>query len=161
MSPRHALPMQLEYALLGLIRQRPQYGYEILQSWSTNLGLIWNVKPANLYLALNKLERQRLLNVSRVPGEASPERKVFTLTPAGEEAFLTWMRTPVASPRAFRQEWFATVVFLSPGASRYHPRTLCCPAGHCRTLVGRAEQSQPDRFTLRESGARFSAQPNR
>ena len=112
MSPRHALPMQLEYALLGLIRQRPQYGYEILQNWSTNLGLIWNVKPANLYLALNKLERQGLLNVSRVPGEASPERKVFTLTPAGEEAFLTWMRTPVASPRAFRQEWFARLYFF-------------------------------------------------
>jgi DNA-binding PadR family transcriptional regulator len=47
-----------------------------------------------------------------MPGEASPKRKVFTLTPAGEEAFLAWMRTPVASPRAFRQEWFARLYFF-------------------------------------------------
>jgi len=47
-----------------------------------------------------------------MPGEASPKRKVFNLTPAGEEAFLAWMRTPVATPRAFRQEWFARLYFF-------------------------------------------------
>jgi len=104
--------MHLEYALLGLIRQQPQYGYDLLQNWSATLGLIWNVKPASLYAALNKLEEQGLLNSMRVPGEASPARKVFNLTPAGEETFLAWMRTPVASPRAFRQEWFARLYFF-------------------------------------------------
>jgi len=112
MSPRHVLPMHLEYALLGLIRQQPQYGYDLLQNWSSNLGIIWNVKPASLYAALNKLEQQRLLTSTTMPGEASPKRKVFNLTPAGEEAFLSWMRTPVATPRAFRQEWFARLYFF-------------------------------------------------
>ncbi len=112
MSPRKSLPMHLEYALLGLIRQQPQYGYDLLQNWSANLGIIWHVKPASLYGALNKLEQQGLLTSLQMPGEASPKRKVFTLTPAGEEAFLAWMRTPVASPRAFRQEWFARLYFF-------------------------------------------------
>lgn len=113
MSPRNAMPMHLEFALLGLIRQKPQYGYDLLQNWDETLGIIWHVKPANLYAALNKLERQGLLTSARVPGEASPARKVYSLTPAGEEAFLIWMRTPVASPRAFRQEWFARLYFFS------------------------------------------------
>jgi DNA-binding PadR family transcriptional regulator len=104
--------MHLEYALLGLIRQQPQYGYDLLQNWSSNLGIIWNVKPASLYAALNKLEQQGLLTSTRMPGEASPKRKVFNLTPAGEEAFQIWMRTPVTSPRAFRQEWFARLYFF-------------------------------------------------
>jgi len=112
MSPRKSLPMHLEYALLGLIRQQPQYGYDLLQNWSANLGIIWHVKPASLYGALNKLEQQGLLTSAQMPGEASPKRKVFSLTPAGEEAFLAWMRTPVASPRAFRQEWFARLYFF-------------------------------------------------
>ncbi|HBG60146.1 MAG TPA: PadR family transcriptional regulator [Anaerolineaceae bacterium] len=112
MSPRKSLPMHLEYALLGLTRQQPQYGYDLLQNWSATLGLIWNVKPASLYAALNKLEQQGLLTSTQMPGEASPKRKVFTLTPAGEEAFLSWMHTPVASPRAFRQEWFARLYFF-------------------------------------------------
>ncbi len=112
MSPRKSLPMHLEYALLGLIRQQPQYGYDLLHNWSANLGIIWHVKPASLYGALNKLEQQRLLTSTQMPGEASPKRKVFSLTPAGEEAFLAWMRTPVASPRAFRQEWFARLYFF-------------------------------------------------
>ena len=112
MSPRKSLPMHLEYALLGLIRQQPQYGYDLLHYWSANLGIIWHVKPASLYGALNKLEQQGLLTSMQMPGDASPKRKVFTLTPAGEEAFLSWMHTPVSFPRSFRQEWFARLYFF-------------------------------------------------
>ena len=151
MSPRKSLPMHLEYALLGLIRQQPQYGYDLLHNWSANLGIIWNVKPASLYGGLNKLEQQGLLNSTRVPGEASPARKVFSLTPAGEEAFLAWMRTPVASPRAFRQEWFARLYFF-PQVPQEIVRALYT------AQLAAAEQWLAEQKTLDLTGSFFEAQ---
>ncbi|MFZ3070436.1 MAG: PadR family transcriptional regulator [Anaerolineaceae bacterium] len=112
MSPRKALPLHLEYALLGLIRKQPLYGYEILQNWDKNLGIIWHVKPGTFYAALNKLDQQGFLSSTLVSGEAYPARKVFAITPEGEQAFLEWMQTPVATPREFRQEFFARLYFF-------------------------------------------------
>ena len=117
MSPRAALPLHLEYTLLGLLRQKPQYGYDILQNWDKNLGIIWKVKPGRLYAALNKLEQGGLVSARLESGENAPARKVFALTPQGEAAFSRWLRSPVPSPREFRQEWFAKLFFfpeLSP-----------------------------------------------
>jgi Predicted transcriptional regulators len=105
--PRAALPLHLEYTLLGLLRQRPQYGYDILQNWDKNLGIIWKVKPGRLYAALNKLEQSGLVSARLESGENAPARKVFALTPQGEAAFSRWLASPVSSPREFRQEWFA------------------------------------------------------
>lgn len=113
MSPRSALPLHLEYALLGLISQKPQHGYDILQKWDKNLGIIWKVKPGRLYAALNKLETNGLLTSQLESGENAPSRKVFALTPQGESDFSRWLRAPVLSPREFRQEWFAKLFFFS------------------------------------------------
>jgi DNA-binding PadR family transcriptional regulator len=143
--------MHLEYALLGLIRQQPQYGYDLLHYWSANLGIIWHVKPASLYGALNKLEQQGLLTSLQMPGEASPKRKVFTLTPAGEEAFLAWMRTPVASPRAFRQEWFARLYFFPQ-----MPQEIVHVLYNAQLAV--AEQWLAEQKTLDLTGSLFEAQ---
>ncbi|NMC16075.1 MAG: PadR family transcriptional regulator [Chloroflexi bacterium] len=112
MSPRAALPLHLEYTLLGLLRQKPQYGYDILQNWDKNLGIIWKVKPGRLYAALNKLEQGGLVSARLESGENAPARKVFALTPQGEAAFSRWLRSPVPSPREFRQEWFAKFFFF-------------------------------------------------
>ena len=113
MSPRAALPLHLEYTLLGLLRQRPQYGYDILQNWDKNLGIIWKVKPGRMYAALNKLEQSGLITARLESGENAPARKVFALTPQGEAAFSRWLVSPVSSPREFRQEWFAKLFFSS------------------------------------------------
>jgi DNA-binding PadR family transcriptional regulator len=151
MSPRHALPIPLASALLGLIRQQPQYGYDLLQNWSANLGIIWHVKPSSLYAALNKLEEQGLLSSTRVLGDASPARKVFNLTPAGEEAFLDWMHTPVASPRAFRQEWFARLYFF-PSVPQEIVHALYT------AQLDAAEQWLAEQKTLDLTGSFFEAQ---
>ncbi|HNW94641.1 MAG TPA: PadR family transcriptional regulator [Anaerolineaceae bacterium] len=112
MSPRAALPLHLEYTLLGLLKQKPQYGYDILQNWDKNLGIIWKVKPGRLYAGLNKLEQNGLISAQLESGENAPARKVFALTAQGEAVFSRWLRSPVPSPREFRQEWFAKLLFF-------------------------------------------------
>jgi DNA-binding PadR family transcriptional regulator len=113
MSPRSALPLRLEYVLLGLVRRQPIHGYELLQRWNepNGISLIWQVKTGPLYAALEKLEQLGHLGSLLIPGESSPPRKEYRITAAGEQAFLDWMKTPVSAARDFRQDFLARLFF--------------------------------------------------
>ena len=113
MSPRPALPLRLEYALLGLIRRKPAHGYQLLQQWSIPQGLdiIWHIRPGRLYAALEKLKNLGYFESKLMPGDNSPERRQYSITPSGEQAFMRWMRTPVSAARDFRQEFLAKLYF--------------------------------------------------
>lgn len=86
------LPLTTEHALLGFLRQRPMYGYEIHQQLSepSGLGLVWQLKQSQLYALLAKLEQEGYVTTSPEPQQTRPPRKMFELTPAGSNAFLTW-----------------------------------------------------------------------
>jgi DNA-binding PadR family transcriptional regulator len=113
MSPRSALPLRLEYVILGLIRQQPIHGYELLHRWNkpNGISLIWRIKPGPLYAAMEKLEQLGYLDSSFIHGEVSPPRKEYRITAAGEQAFLGWMQTPVSAARDFRQDFLARLFF--------------------------------------------------
>ena len=113
MSPRSALPLRLEYIILGFIRRHPVHGYELLQRWNEpdGISLIWRVKPGPLYAALEKLEQLGDLDSSLIPGESSPPRKEYRITAPGEQAFLDWVKTPVSAARDFRQDFLARLFF--------------------------------------------------
>lgn len=115
MSPRPALPLRLEYVLLGLIRRQPSHGYELLHHWneSSSVGMIWQVKPGVFYAALERLELARYVEMSLVPGDAAPARKEYRITPTGEKVFLNWMISPVTAARDFRQDFLAKLFFAN------------------------------------------------
>ncbi|HEX2980385.1 MAG TPA: PadR family transcriptional regulator [Anaerolineaceae bacterium] len=114
MSPMVRAPLTLEYALLGYIRQRSMYGYELHQllTQPSGLGLVWQIKQSQLYALLDKLEKDGFLSVTLAESQNNrPSRKFFNLTPAGEQAFLAWLRQPVKQARGIRQEFLAKLYF--------------------------------------------------
>lgn len=114
MSPRTALPLRHEYALLGLIRRDPAHGYELLQRWNADgsISLVWRLKPGLLYADLEKLEQLGFIRCKLLAGEAAPERKQYHITQAGEKVFEDWVKTTVSSAREFRQEFLVKLFFL-------------------------------------------------
>ncbi len=111
-----------EYALLGLLRDGPGHGYRLAAAFAPTgwLGLILRLKMSQMYAYLNKLERQGWLVVTddavEAPG-ARPSRhmrRVFTLTPAGERAFDTWLSTPVTPTREVRLTFLLKLAFALP-----------------------------------------------
>lgn len=115
MSPRPALPLRIEYVLLGLVRRQPAHGYELLQRWNIDdpLSMIWKVKPGALYAALEKLEQIGYLRAQLECGSAAPQRKKYLITLAGEQVFLDWMNTPVEAARDFRQDFLSRLYFAA------------------------------------------------
>ncbi|MEW5960228.1 MAG: PadR family transcriptional regulator [Chloroflexota bacterium] len=106
-------PLTTEYALLGFLRRRPMYGYEIHQQLAdpTGLGLVWRLKQSRLYALLGKLEEHGLVTTTLEPQESRPPRKVFELTDQGRDAFLSWVEQPVEHGRRLRLDFLAKLYF--------------------------------------------------
>ncbi len=104
----------LEYILLGLIREHPDHGYALYDRLRKNpeLSLIWQVKRSKLYYLLEKLESEGLLSVSISSRGHYPKRKVYQLTSPGEKTLESWMNSPVMSSRYIRLAFLSKLYFL-------------------------------------------------
>lgn len=113
MSPLRRQPLTIEHALLGFMRQQPMYGYEIHQRLSElgGVGRVWQLKQSRLYSLLTKLEKGGLIEAVLEPQPPRPPRKVLHLTPKGEAAFATWVRTPVGQGHKLRLDFMTKLYF--------------------------------------------------
>lgn len=141
MSPMVRLPLTVELALLGFLRQRPMHGYEIYQTLAepTELGMVWRLKQSQLYALLGRLEGEGYL-VAEVEAQGSrPPRKVFHLTEAGREAFLTWVRTPVPHGRDLRLEFLAKLYFARQEGDTVARALVVAQRAECTTWLARQQ----------------------
>ncbi|RLD03437.1 MAG: hypothetical protein DRI56_12475 [Chloroflexota bacterium] len=113
MSHSNYSPPTIEYILLGLLSQEPGHGYSLYEKikGDESLSLIWQIKRSKLYYLLEKLESQKLIESTRVPGENRPARKEYHLTEKGTHAFLHWVESPVKSGRHVRLIFLARLYF--------------------------------------------------
>ncbi len=107
------LPLAIEYALLGFLRERPLHAYEIHQTLlrPEALGLVWHLKQSLVYVMLERLEEAGYLTTTLEPQNSRPPRKLLHLTNSGRAAFERWQITPVEHGREFRLEFLAKPYF--------------------------------------------------
>jgi hypothetical protein len=71
--------MSVRYALLGLLAQRPRHGYEL---HTTLLSIVggqenWDLKPAQVYTTLARLENSGLVRQAGVDKDSGPEKRIY------------------------------------------------------------------------------------
>jgi DNA-binding PadR family transcriptional regulator len=98
--------MSAKHAVLGLVIERPGYGYELAQRLERRCGP-WRWEPSGVYSALNQLERDGHVLSDRergsgARGRAAP-RLVYEATPEGEGFFRNWI-FGASPPSPARQE---------------------------------------------------------
>jgi DNA-binding PadR family transcriptional regulator len=104
--------MSVRYAVLGLISQKPRHGYEIRLAFETLVGgdNNWEVKPAQIYTTLDRLEETGLVECSSDLGEGEePSRRVYRITPQGERALQEWLSCGVV-PEHQRDEFYIKLI---------------------------------------------------
>jgi DNA-binding PadR family transcriptional regulator len=108
------LPLTTELALLGFLNEQPMYGYEIHQRMSdpSGLGQVWQLKQSQLYALMGKLEEEGFLSSELQLQETRPARKVFHLTPSGNQVFLEWLCSPVEHSRDMRLDFLVKLYFI-------------------------------------------------
>ncbi len=83
--------------LLGLLAQGEMHGYrlhEFLERW---LAVCSDLKRPTAYFLLDKLAQEGYVSVSIAREGNYPERKVYSITPAGRDYFLTLLRENLAT----------------------------------------------------------------
>jgi PadR family transcriptional regulator, regulatory protein AphA len=101
-----------EYAVLGLVRQRPTYGYELQRTLNGRRGLsrVCPVEPAMVYAILKSLSGLELID-GEWDRSAYPPRAVYTATAEGDAEFQRWLRRPVARMREVRLDFLVKLYF--------------------------------------------------
>ncbi len=100
--------MSVRFAILGLLAQKPRHGYELRAAFEAVVGgdANWNVKPAQIYTTLERLEEAKLVERSSDLGEGEePARRIYAVTKAGRTALHEWFASGV-SPDHQRDEFF-------------------------------------------------------
>jgi DNA-binding PadR family transcriptional regulator len=87
--------MALKFAVLGLLADSPQTGYELQKSLDQSVGHFWQARFQQTYGELRRLEADGLVERREVP-RGGGRKKVYAVTRAGEAALDAWLDSPSA-----------------------------------------------------------------
>ncbi|MET3962029.1 DNA-binding PadR family transcriptional regulator [Marmoricola sp. OAE513] len=95
--------MALEHALLVALSERPAAGLELTRRFDRSIGFFWSATHQQIYKVLRRMETDGWVTAKTVPQTGGPDKREYTVTPAGTRALADWIST--TTPRAgFRSE---------------------------------------------------------
>jgi DNA-binding PadR family transcriptional regulator len=99
--------MTVRHTILGLLAQRPRHGYELHGAFEALSGgeQNWDVKPAQVYTTLVRLEKQGLVAEEPLAEDGAADKRVYAITNAGRRRLAEWFSSPV-KPEHQRDEFF-------------------------------------------------------
>ncbi len=104
-----------EHAILGLLyfEEAGGHGYDLARHFGDDqpLGDVLKLEPGMLYHHLKKLARTGWVTVDVEPQGTRPPRQIYTLTDAGKDELLRWLRQPVQHTREIRLEFLVKLYF--------------------------------------------------
>jgi len=87
--------MTTSYALLGMIDQRPSYGYDLKQAYDALYGRGKSLAFGQVYATLARLLRDKKIATKETADESGgPERKQYIITPLGRKHLEAWLSQP-------------------------------------------------------------------
>lgn len=103
--------MTVRSAILGLLAQQPRHGYELRAAFEALVGgdEMWEVKPAQIYTTLSRLEEAGMVQQDCVDQDGGPEKRVYSLTPSGHAELAEWFNSGVAAEH-HRDEFFVKLM---------------------------------------------------
>ena len=100
--------MSLRHALLGLLSEQPQSGWDLSRRFTETLAAVWPAGHPQIYGELRKLYAEELISVQ----ETGPRgRTVYSVTPAGRAEVTRWL-TDDAVDHTMRLEPILRSVFF-------------------------------------------------
>lgn len=102
--------MTVRLVILGLLRERPLYGYEIKQIIEEHMSDWTSIVFGSIYFALDKLAEEKFVEKVEVEQAGKrPSRSVYQITASGQEEFLRLLR---AGWQQFERDYFPLDVCL-------------------------------------------------
>jgi len=102
--------MSVKQAVLGLVIERPGYGYELVQRFQERIGG-WRASKTAVYPALLRLHARGHVQ-RRVESSAHRNVTWYEATEQGRAEFRTWLRTP-PELMPMRDEMYVKIAFAT------------------------------------------------
>ena len=116
--------MSVRNALLGLLAQRSRHGYDLHAAFEAVVGgeQNWDVKPAQIYTTLARLEESGLVAEEGIEQGGGPEKRIYMITPEGRVVLSQWFASGVELGHQ-RDEFFVKLL-LSIATGEANPRKV-------------------------------------
>ncbi|MBR1584976.1 MAG: PadR family transcriptional regulator [Clostridia bacterium] len=82
----------LKHGILGLIGNGDKTGYEIMTVFRDSLNHFWTAQTSQIYRELQTMEKAGWISQTHISQTGRPDKNVFSITPAGREELLRWLR---------------------------------------------------------------------
>jgi PadR family transcriptional regulator AphA len=93
LEPTEAYP--ITYGVLGLLAfLGPMSGYDIKRAFDHALAPMWGAAHSQIYKELRRMEPLGWVQMKREEQESRPDRKVYSVTPEGQQALIAWEGQP-------------------------------------------------------------------
>ena len=102
--------MDVRTLCLGVLSQRDATGYEIKKAFEAHYSHFFEASFGSIYPALNRLTHEGLIACTEHAQAKRPDKKVYSIAPAGRLAFLDELMDPPRRDRV-RSEFLATLLF--------------------------------------------------
>lgn len=104
----------IRYALLGLLREQRDYGYQLKRRFDERVGAIWRLNIGQVYQTLRGLQRAGLIAEVHDAAASETGRRMFRLTAKGGRVLDRWIERPPTRPRPVRDETLVRLLVVRP-----------------------------------------------
>lgn len=92
------------YVVLGLLSIQEASGYDLKRFADASIRhFYWSPSRSQIYAELRRLTSLGYATERHVQQERRPNKRLYRVTPAGEEALRTWLRKPQTEPDVIKQ----------------------------------------------------------
>ena len=91
--------MSIKHAILGFLNWRPMTGYDLKKHFAASETFHWSGNSNQIYTNLVQLHNEGLVSKEVQDQDSGPSRKVYTITPEGQDALHQWLLTPPELPQ--------------------------------------------------------------
>ncbi|HEY9751061.1 MAG TPA: PadR family transcriptional regulator, partial [Allocoleopsis sp.] len=86
--------MSLAHAILVLLTDSPQSGYDLAKRFDGSVGFFWQASHQQIYRELAKLEAQQWVEAEAIAQTGRPDKKLYHVTEIGQQQLILWMQQP-------------------------------------------------------------------
>ncbi len=115
--------MDVRTLCLGVLTMGDASGYEIKKKLEEEFSLFYDASFGSIYPALNRLQKENLVDCTHEAQSKRPDKKVYSLTPDGRLALVRELSEKPA-PDRIRSEFLVSVLFAE-----------LLPAGHVSSII--------------------------
>ena len=82
--------MSLRHALLGVIKDTPLTGYDLVRHFQGTVGYLWSAPQSQIYPELRRMEAEGLIKAKVAPRGRHAEKRIYSVTDEGMAELRRW-----------------------------------------------------------------------